>query len=100
MGSSKTTIREQVAILTERVNNLISRFDSFDEGLKGIVKDVRANSHSMNDLSHQVRRHQDWIDSREKREEIALQWKLGIVAEAVAIGLLLFKDYVLRLLGV
>jgi len=95
----RLTARECLAVLEERINNLIDRFDKFEEAQQKLVEQVINNSRSINDLSHAVR---DLMEERKRREEFSMRWRLILISTTFTIAVYILRDlimYVLRVVG-
>ena len=87
----RLTARECLAVLEERINNLILRFDKFEEAQEKLVEQVIENSKSINDLSHTVK---NLVDKQKKAEEISLKWKLMIASTFISFILYIASEII------
>lgn len=91
LGSKRLTARECLAVLGERIGNLVDRIDKFDVKQEQMFENMLKNQRSINDLSHTVKAHQEYIEAgkEEKKQKslISLKWKLGLVGSLSVEGL-------------
>jgi len=93
--SKRLTARECLAVLEERINNLISRFDKFEERQDRIYEriDGRLNQHEalINDLSHKVR---NLVEER----AMSRKYKVAILSSLIGFICFILRDLLVVLL--
>jgi len=84
----KQTIRETVAVLVERVDNLIKCFNKFETKQEELMQKVIENVRNLNDLSHEVAQHSNFITLFKQNEkaklELSRKWKLTIAGTLIS----------------
>ena len=93
----RLTARECLAVLEERINNLVDRFDRFEENqaklLDKITSEIERNARSINDLSHAVRL---LMEERNEKKEFDMKWKLLIASTFISFILYLISEAISR----
>ena len=107
MAGKRLTAKETLAVIVERINNLIKRFDRFDDTQEQMFENMLKNQRGINDLSHVVKAHQDFIDEAKEKVKTVIEdkkadliinkkWILGIMSAVVGMALYIVRDIVIK----
>jgi len=89
--TNRLSAKAVLAVLEERIDHLTKRFDKYERMQEDLFSKLIENERSINDLSHVVREHGDfislWRQTERAKFELSNKWKLafgGAIFSAVA----------------
>jgi len=77
-----------LTVLEERIDFLSKRFDKFETRQEELMQKVIENARDLNDLSHEVAQHSDFINFQKQNEraklELSRRWKFTIAGTLIS----------------
>jgi len=81
---NEASLEKELAALNERVNFLIQTFNKFEEKHDRLFTRLLEYERNVNDLSHLVKGHEEFIEDygrrEEKKAELSGKWKLTLIS--------------------